>query len=794
MNAKVKKNETYDADSIKQLPFPECVRKRPQIYLSNLDEYGSLTCLREIVNNSVDEFLRGYCTMINVVRVSENEFIVADNGRGVPFQRHESGKNALEVIFGELHSGRNFDANKTEYTTGLNGVGASCVNAVSSKFIVTSRRDKSEGRIEFNEGLKKTVKVDNNAKPVKGYKSGTSVNFALDETLFESYVANDEVIKLLRETAYLNNGLEITYKESLAASSELHRWKFEHGTEEFIKEFVDPKKQIVKPITISGIDKDVKVEISFTWTTDFRDEDIHSFTNTIRTSEGGVHVTGFKRTVSQYFTDYVKTNKLCKEAIENDDMYNGLSAIVSVFVLNPKYATQTKQKLTNNEVNGCVFAVASKGIREWLDKNAKEMKRLAERFALTAKARIASKRALDTVKKEAGGFLSSLNSISKFSDCLKDDPSVAELWIVEGSSAAGTICDGRDKNFQAVYELKGKPLNSLGLDIEKIYKNKELADLISVMRCGVKEAIDSEKCKFDKVIIAADADDDGHHIKLLMLTNYLELFEPLVQAGKLYFAQAPLYRVTAAGRKPIYLKTTADLDAFFLAEAEKTFKFFVDGKEVTSSKVKRKLFGRLRQYCREVEQAAGKYRVDPHIYELAFLKNFDNETYEFGFDKKKVKMDVDDDKISIVGFHRDSDTAEETFLAVVNENAEEFYGSLVGLHEGSYVDLATTVEIHRVDGKDIASSTIYGRMAAINSQLNKQYSVLRFKGLGEANSQELWDTTLSPDNRELVRIGVDDLADAKTVVTNFMSSNRVDFRKEFMNEIFDGLDREELSY
>ena len=787
------KSDAYDADSIKQLPFPECVRKRPQIYLSNLDEYGSLTCLREIVNNSVDEFLRGYCTAINIVRVSDSEFIVTDNGRGVPFGTHESGKNALEVIFGELHSGRNFDANKTEYTTGLNGVGASCVNAVSSKFVVTSRRDKTEGKIEFNEGVKKTVKVDKNAAPTKGYKTGTTVNFKLDETLFESYVSEEEVIKLLRETAYLNNGLEITFK-GIAAADKLHRWKFENGTEEFIKEFVDESKQIVKPITISGIDKDVKVEISFTWTTDFRDEEIQSFTNTIRTTEGGVHVTGFKRTVSQYFTEYVRTNKLCKEPVENDDMYNGLSAIVSVFVLNPKYATQTKQKLTNNEVNGCVFSVASKGIRDWLDKNAKEMKRLAERFALTAKARIASKRALDTVKKEAGGFLSSLNSISKFNDCLEDDPSKNELWIVEGSSASGTICDGRDKTFQAVYELKGKPLNTLGLDIEKIYRNKELADLISVMRCGVKDTVDVEKSKFDKVIIAADADDDGFHIKLLMLTNYLELFEPLVSAGKLYFAQSPLYRVTASGRAPIYLKTSADLDAFFLSEAEKTFEFKVDGAVVTAAKAKRRLFQKLRQYCRDVDEVAGKYRVAPQVYEMALLKNFDPETYEFGFDTKKIRFEISDDgKVSIVGFYRD-DSGEETFLAVVNEDAEEFFSDLVKIHQEKYVDLAMTTEIERMDGKEIASGTIYGRISAINSILNKQYNVLRFKGLGEANSQELWDTTLDPSKRELVRISAGDLEEAKVTVANFMSSNRVDFRKDFMNEVFDSLDREQLSY
>jgi DNA gyrase subunit B len=790
-------NGAYSAADIKELPFPDNVRHRPQILIGNLDESGALTCFREILNNSVDEFLRGFCTKINVTQLADGSWIVEDNGRGVPFDQHDSGQNAMEVIFAKLYSGRNYDkVENKEITTGHNGVGGSAVNALSELFEVRSRRITEEGYILFERGIKKTLKIGKTSYEGKGFKTGTKVKFTLDSTLFESYPAAEAVLQMIRETAFLNNGLTIKYKP---LGGEQQVFAFEHGITELLSEFAPKAKRLIEPVYFDGklVDKDEnqKVEIAFTYTNDFRPEEIHSFTNTIRTSEGGVHVTGLKRAISQYITDYIKTNKLVKEVIENEDVYNGLSAVVSVFMYDPKYATQTKQKLANPEVNGYVFKVASAGVRDWLNQNPKLVRVLAEKFALAARARIAAKRAVETVKKESGGFLSSLNSISKFNDCMSDNPDECELFIVEGESAAGTVLDGRDPKTQAVYELKGKPLNALGLPIETIYKNKELADLISVMRCGIKDDIDLAKAKFGKVIVMADADDDGMHIRLLTITDYMELFLQLVLDGRLYVAAAPLYRVTATGRKPMYFKTTAELDAFFLSESEKNFTFFENEVEVKKEARKRKVFTECRAYCNKLEEVAAKYRIDPHVFELTFLKCFDSDTFDFAFNETRmtVNTDMDAGLISVQGFHRDEDSGEENFVALINENMEEFYTDLGELYEQHYMRIALEIDLH-YKGEVIEQNSSYAKINVINTKLNSIYTVLRFKGLGEANADELWETTMDPAKRELIQIKVDNVDEAKEVVMNFMNSNRVDFRKKFLLDMFDNIDKEALSY
>ena len=794
-----KKNQDYSAKDIKQLPFPENVRKRPQVYLGDLDDLGSLTCLREIVNNSVDEHLRGFCDKINVVRLSDREFIVTDNGRGVPFDIHDSGKNVLEVIFGELHAGRNFDDDtKREYTTGLNGVGASAVNAVSDYFSVTSRRGTTEAKIAFERGLivpeavgkkkKTSVSIRENVPKGKGYASGTIVRFTLDETLFSGYATDEDIVRLLRETAYLNTGLELTYKAPNV--TEVQKFSYSNGLEQYLVDTVPKDSMVIKPVTFEAVERDVRFEVSFTYVREFGPERFQSFCNTINTAEHGVHVTGFKRALSQYMLEYVRSNKLSKDPIENEDIYNGLVAMVSVFVFNPKYTTQTKTKLKNDEVNGIAFSVSASGIKDWLDRNAKVMKALAERFALTARARLASKRAVENVKKENSTLLSSLGSISKFTDCVDDDDKT-ELFIVEGESASGTVLDGRNPHKQAVFELKGKIINPLGKRIEKLFENDELNDLISVLRCGVGEVCDPSKTKFGKIIILSDADDDGLHIQLLSCTNFVELMYPLVEQGRIYIARPPLYRVTAAGKKPVYFRNNEELDNFFLGEVEKNFDFAVDG-ETVSDEDRSGVFHAMMEYYRALEKFAETYRLDPHVVEIALLKNFDGEDIKLG---KHVTLEIDDNGlISIVGFYRDRDSGEEHFISVVGEDGESFLSALTAIHEDHYSVLAGTVDIVGRNGKLIEGTTLFSQIAIFQRQMEKSYKVLRFKGLGEATADELWETTLDPKNRELVQVTADDVEEAKTVVNVFMHPKEVDFRKEFLLESFGSVSAEDMTY
>jgi len=427
-------DDVYDGTKIKELPFPLNVQKRAQMYIGPTDSNGIVTVLREILNNSVDEFLAGHCTHISIIRHSDVHFTIKDNGRGVPFDVID-GKNTLSKIFGSLHSGRNFEE-KTVYSTGINGVGSSCSNALSKLFHVTSTRGKDQGEIVFNNGYQKSLEVRKIKAVSKAPfdKSSTEVEFHINTEFFDEdlEIDNDAIVTLIRETAYLNSGLNITYKDEVLNIHE--KLNFSNGVQELLDTTVCKDSILKKSISLgSDIIKDVKVEVAFDYNNSFNSENIKSFCNTINTSEGGTHVTGFKRAISQKLLAYVTSKKLCKEKVTNDDIYCGLNAVVSVFVFNPKYTSQTKQCLKNNEVNGSAFAATNRAIDEWLNTNPADIKIIAAKIDLVAKSRIAQKRALDSVKKDANSnLLQSLAAPAKFEDCHSDDSTKTELLLVEG--------------------------------------------------------------------------------------------------------------------------------------------------------------------------------------------------------------------------------------------------------------------------------------------------------------------------------------------------------------------------
>lgn len=423
-------NSSYDAKDIVQLPYPSNVQKRPQMYIGTTNSTGMLTCIREILNNSVDEHLAGYCTEIVVERLDNFTFRITDNGRGVPMDKHASGKNTLEVIFGELHSGRNFET-KTVYSSGLNGVGASCVNALSSIFQVQVYRGTKSTAIEFQNGVKTDLEFNTVERLFKRFKdSSTSIAFELNQEFFkdDACVVNEDLETLLRETAYLASGLKITYINEITNTKDT--FEYSNGVIEYLKNVT--KNPIVDIIGFdSDIINDTKVEVAFTYNNS--ESEIASFCNTINTSDGGTHVTGFKRAISQKLLAYIKDNKLVKEKVTNEDIYDGLNAIVSVFVYEPTYTSQTKTKLDNTEVNGHVFSYFNQELTKWLDTNPNDVKVIAKKIDLTAKARLAQKRALENVKKDSNSsFLTSLSNIDKFSDCEEQMSGRTELFVVEG--------------------------------------------------------------------------------------------------------------------------------------------------------------------------------------------------------------------------------------------------------------------------------------------------------------------------------------------------------------------------
>lgn len=428
----VESTDVYDGSSIKELPFPLCIQHRPQMYVGNMDDSGVLTCVREILNNSVDEHLAGHCTHIEIIRDGATSFSIRDNGRGIPFDVVD-GKNSLSRIFGTLHAGRNFTV-KSLYSTGLNGVGATAVNALSSSFEVTSKRGSEQGYIKFEEGYEKDLKVSPKTKALpKPYdKSSTTVKFSLATKFFEKdlEVKDEDVERLIHETAYLNSGLSITY----TYNGETKVFLYTNGVRDLLDDTLNENKLLKKSIHL-GINtiKDTKIEIAFNYDNGFNPENIKSYCNTIFTSEGGTHVTGFKRSISQKILAYVNEKKLVKEKVSNDDIYVGLNAVVSVFTFNPKYTSQTKQQLKNTEVMGHVNTYTNKAIDEWLNTNPSEIKLIAAKLDLVAKSRIAQKRALDAIKKDSSSnLLQSLAAPTKFEDCRSNDSTMTELLLVEG--------------------------------------------------------------------------------------------------------------------------------------------------------------------------------------------------------------------------------------------------------------------------------------------------------------------------------------------------------------------------
>jgi DNA gyrase subunit B len=774
-------DKEYSGKNIKELPYPENVRTRPEMYLGPTNEKGQLTCLREIVNNSVDEYLAGHADEITIVRYSIKSFSVIDNGRGVPFDIHESKKNTLEVIFGKLHAGRNFEE-KTVYSTGLNGVGASCVNAVSNSFVVWSRRNKDYGVISFKKGIKSSlvVKDDANASTtLVKTKTGTAVTFDLDETIFSEQLTTETIRDYIRQVSFVCNGLKIKFVDQINGCKEEIFFNTANGLSEMIKyntSLQEKCKLIFAPVFYSELIDKTKVEIAFTYGTAGTNEVIDSFCNTIRTSLGGSHVTGFKRSLSQNLSKYMKENSMTKNiTLDPEDFKPGLNAIVSVYSFNPKYDSQTKQGLDMNDVQGIVLRACNNALKDWMASNPKIMKILADLFVLNAKGRLAQKRALENIKKENGTFLSSLNDITKFSDCIEHGPH-CELFIVEGDSAKGPCEQGRNNFNQAIYALKGKPMNVCINSDNKINNNDEINDLKSILKCTGEEITDLEKVPFGKLIILTDADIDGSHIATLTMTFSNKYFRRLIEAGMLFIAVAPLYRATRAGKAPIYLKDEIVLNKFYADELSNSFKFLNNDKEITS-KVKATYISRLRSYTKNLEDVAKKYSINPHHFEITFISCLDTAETTWDF-SEKLAIDLDENSLlSVNGFV--TLDKEEFFVSLNKVNLQAFYAECEVLFEEFMGVYSMAIELTYKD-KPFESNSFFDMFRQME-KISQSYSITRFKGLGEANPEELAATTLLPINRTLIKLMPSDLDEDS--IFRLMSKDSIP-KKEFIEKLF----------
>jgi len=545
----------YDADKIQVLEGLEGVRKRPAMYIGSTGERGLHQLVSEVVDNSIDEALAGYCDKIEVVIHPDNSVTVTDNGRGIPVDMHKTGMPAVEVVMTVLHAGGKFGAGGYKVSGGLHGVGVSCVNALSEKFEVEVKRDGKIYGINFSRG--KTVKklyVKGNADG-----TGTKVTFWPDATIFSELVFSYEKLRLrLRELAFLNKGVTINLEDERTGDHETFNYK--GGIIEYVNYLDNNKDKITTPpIYIEGVQDKVVVEVALEYCDQYT-ENVFSYVNNIRTDEGGTHLTGLRQALTGTINEYARKTGALKDNEENlsgDDCREGLTAVLSTKVQEPQFEGQTKTKLGNNEVRPIVAAIVSAQLEEYFEENPAEAKKVIEKCQLSARARLAARRARDLTRRKnaldvSGGLP------GKLSDCSSTDNVRTEIYLVEGDSAGGSAKQGRDREFQAILPLRGKILNVEKARLDRMLASEEIRNMITAFGCGIGEDFDIAKVRYGKIIIMTDADVDGAHIRTLLLTFFYRYMKPLVTEGHVYIAQPPLYLIKK-GQKHRYAYSDDEL-------------------------------------------------------------------------------------------------------------------------------------------------------------------------------------------------------------------------------------------
>ena len=545
----------YGASQIQVLEGLEAVRKRPSMYIGSISSRGLHHLVSEVVDNSIDEALAGFCDNIQVTINTDNSITVEDNGRGIPVDMHKTGKPAVEVVMTVLHAGGKFGDGGYKVSGGLHGVGVSCVNALSEKMEVEVRRNGKRYGIEFMRG--KT------SRPLyeigEAESTGTTVHFKPDNTIFTETVYDYDILRLrLRELAFLNKGVTISLEDKRDGRSET--FHFKGGIIEFVK-YVDANKDKInaEPIYVEGVKDTNIVEVAMEYTDSYT-ENIFSYVNNINTEEGGTHLSGFKQALTRSINDYARKNNLLKENDENlsgDDCREGITAVISIKVQEPQFEGQTKTKLGNSEIRGIVDNLVTDQLEEFFEEHPSEAKKIIEKAVMASRARAAARKARDLTRRKS--ILESSSLPGKLADCQSKDNTMTEIYLVEGDSAGGSAKQGRDRKFQAILPLRGKILNVEKARLDRMLSSDEIKNMITAFGCGIGEDFDLAKARYGKIIIMTDADVDGAHIATLLLTFFYRYMKPLITEGHVYIAKPPLYLIKKGQKAHSYAYTDEEL-------------------------------------------------------------------------------------------------------------------------------------------------------------------------------------------------------------------------------------------
>ncbi|MEW5774166.1 MAG: DNA topoisomerase (ATP-hydrolyzing) subunit B [Thermodesulfobacteriota bacterium] len=785
---------SYDASSITVLEGLSAVRKRPAMYIGSTDVRGLHHLVYEVVDNSVDEAMAGYCSKITVSLHLDNSVTVADNGRGIPVDLHpKENRPAVEVVMTVLHAGGKFDNESYKVSGGLHGVGVSVVNALSEYLEVTVKRD---GR-RYAQRYERGIPVTDVTEIGESQNTGTVVRFRPDEEIFETnQFSYDTLRKRFEELAYLNSGLEIEFRDERTQQSET--FHFEGGIRRFVKDLNEGTSAVHDIVDGSDEADGVAIDFALQFNTGYK-ETVHTFANNIRTKEGGTHLVGFKTALTRAINAYVKNADLpkkLKEVLTGEDVREGLTAVISVKLPRPQFEGQTKTKLGNSEMTGLVSTMVYETLSTYFQENPRDAKAIIEKVVDTARAREAARKAKDLVRRK--GALSDNALPGKLADCQSKRPEDSELFIVEGDSAGGSAKQGRDPSIQAILPLRGKILNVEKTRFDKILGNKEIKALITAMGAGVGsdgadeengEGVDLDRLRYHKIVIMTDADVDGAHIRTLLLTFFFRRFKVLIERGYLYIAQPPLYRVHK-GKQERYIKDEGEFNEFLMERVGQDLtvrsssgRELRGGEAVSLLSWTKFLLGKVREaenigLARDLFMKLLSYgvKLTPASFDNGEWERFRAHLDQNGY---LAEMEVHEDEVERrIYIIYDNKKGHKTRTGVEFFNSKIFKQSFDALAQIKDLAGDRGFAVLR-EGQEIPAPDLPALWDAVQDEAMRGYTLQRYKGLGEMNPEQLWETTMNPENRTMLQVSIDDAAEADELFQKLMG-DQVEPRRDFI--------------